>query len=121
MKRKGIAALLALSMVLAAGGTGGMKVLQKLTSVNLSEIPYYAFTTGEFAGQKDVIISNTGYTGAGGFELYFYPEAGDVKDASLKASPSLNGVVIDKKLFSRAYRIGCTRYFAPGDGILSLW
>ena len=42
MKRKGIAALLALSMVLAAGGTGGMKVLQKLTSVNLSEIPYYA-------------------------------------------------------------------------------
>mgnify|MGYP000119847180 FL=1 len=34
------------------------------------------FTTGEFAGQKDVIISNTGYTGAGGFELYFYPEAG---------------------------------------------
>ena len=43
----------------------------------LSEIPYYAFTTGEFAGQKDVIISNTGYTGAGGFELYFYPEAGE--------------------------------------------
>lgn len=42
----------------------------------MSEIPYYAFTTGEFAGQKDVIISNTGYTGAGGFELYFYPEAG---------------------------------------------
>ena len=34
-------------------------------------------TTGEYAGQKDVIISNTGYTGAGGFELYFYPEAGE--------------------------------------------
>ena len=48
-----------------------------LSTVNLSEIPYYAFTTGEFAGQKDVIISNTGYTGAGGFELYFYPEAGE--------------------------------------------
>ena len=49
--------------------------LQKLTSLNLSELPYYTFTHGEFAGEKDVIISNTGYTGAGGFELYFYPEA----------------------------------------------
>ena len=61
---------------LAIQGPKAMEVLQKLTPVNLSEIPYYAFTTGEFAGQKDVIISNTGYTGAGGFELYFYPEAG---------------------------------------------
>lgn len=62
---------------LAIQGPKAMEVLQKLTPVNLSEIPYYAFTTGEFAGQKDVIISNTGYTGAGGFELYFYPEAGE--------------------------------------------
>ena len=61
---------------LAIQGPKATEVLQKLTPVNLSEIPYYAFTTGEFAGQKDVIISNTGYTGAGGFELYFYPEAG---------------------------------------------
>lgn len=61
---------------LAIQGPKAMEVLQKLTPVNLSEIPYYAFTTGEFTGQKDVIISNTGYTGAGGFELYFYPEAG---------------------------------------------
>lgn len=62
---------------LAIQGPKAQEVLQKLTPVNLSEIPYYAFTTGEFAGQKDVIISNTGYTGAGGFELYFYPEAGE--------------------------------------------
>jgi aminomethyltransferase len=53
-------------------------MLQKLTSVNLSEIPYYSFKTGDFAGVKDVILSNTGYTGAGGFELYFYPEHADV-------------------------------------------
>ena len=45
-----------------------------MTPVDLSAIPYYAFTTGEFAGCKNVIISNTGYTGAGGFELYFYVE-----------------------------------------------
>ena len=61
---------------LAIQGPKATEVLQRLTSVNLSEIPYYAFATGEFAGCSDVIISNTGYTGAGGFELYFYPEDG---------------------------------------------
>ena len=61
---------------LAIQGPKAMAVLQRLTPVDLSTIPYYAFTTGEFAGCPDVIISNTGYTGAGGFELYFYPEEG---------------------------------------------
>jgi aminomethyltransferase len=59
---------------LAVQGPKAVEVLQQLTSVNLSEIPYYAFKTGDFAGVNDVILSNTGYTGAGGFELYFYPE-----------------------------------------------
>jgi aminomethyltransferase len=62
---------------LAIQGPKAKEVLQRLTSVDLSSIPYYAFTTGEFAGCPDVIISNTGYTGAGGFELYFYPEYGE--------------------------------------------
>ncbi|MCB8994855.1 MAG: glycine cleavage system aminomethyltransferase GcvT [Bacteroidales bacterium] len=57
---------------LAIQGPLAIKALQKLTRVNLSEIPYYSFVTGEFAGEKEVIISATGYTGAGGFELYFY-------------------------------------------------
>jgi len=61
---------------LAIQGPKAMEVLQRLTPVDLSTIPYYAFTTGEFAGCEHVIISNTGYTGAGGFELYFYPEDG---------------------------------------------
>lgn len=60
---------------LAVQGPKAMETLQKLTGVNLSEIPYYTFAVGEFAGEKNVIISNTGYTGAGGFELYFYPSA----------------------------------------------
>lgn len=60
---------------LAVQGPKAIEVLQKLTPVNLSELPYYTFTHSEFAGEPDVIISNTGYTGAGGFELYFYPEA----------------------------------------------
>jgi aminomethyltransferase len=63
---------------LAVQGPKATEMLQKLTSVNLSEIPYYSFKTGDFAGVKDVILSNTGYTGAGGFELYFYPEHADV-------------------------------------------
>lgn len=61
---------------LAIQGPKATEVLQKLTSVNLSEIPYYSFVTGPFAGCPEVIISATGYTGAGGFELYFYNENG---------------------------------------------
>ncbi|MCL2650655.1 MAG: glycine cleavage system aminomethyltransferase GcvT [Candidatus Azobacteroides sp.] len=61
---------------LAIQGPKALNTLQKLTSIDLSSISYYAFVTGELAGVKDVIISNTGYTGAGGFELYFYPEYG---------------------------------------------
>ena len=59
---------------LAVQGPKAITTLQKLTAINLSDIPYYGFVTGEMAGIKDVIISNTGYTGAGGFEFYFYPE-----------------------------------------------
>ncbi|MCL4482278.1 MAG: glycine cleavage system aminomethyltransferase GcvT [Bacteroidetes bacterium] len=56
---------------LAVQGPKALEVLQKLTKVNLSAIKYYTFEVGEMAGVKEVIISATGYTGAGGFELYF--------------------------------------------------
>ncbi|MEI6276290.1 MAG: glycine cleavage system aminomethyltransferase GcvT [Prolixibacteraceae bacterium] len=56
---------------LAVQGPKAIDVLQQLTSIDLSAIKYYTFTEGEMAGVKDVIISATGYTGAGGFELYF--------------------------------------------------
>ncbi|MDY9918511.1 aminomethyltransferase [Porphyromonadaceae bacterium NLAE-zl-C104] len=61
---------------LAIQGPKAIETLQKLTDHDLSAIPFYAFETGSFAGVENVIISNTGYTGAGGFELYFYPEYG---------------------------------------------
>lgn len=54
----------------AIQGPKAVGVLQKLTSVDLSTIKYYHFTIGDFAGAKNVILSNTGYTGAGGFEIY---------------------------------------------------
>jgi aminomethyltransferase len=59
---------------LAIQGPKATQILQKLTDIDLSSIKYYTFKVGKFAGIDDVIISATGYTGAGGFELYFYNE-----------------------------------------------
>lgn len=56
--------------LLAVQGPNAIKALQKLTDVNLSEMEYYTFKYGTLAGISNVLISNTGYTGAGGFELY---------------------------------------------------
>ena len=72
--------------LLAVQGPKALLTLQKLTDVNLSEIPYYTFKKGKFNGIENVIISNTGYTGAGGFELYFENEvAGKMWEAIFKA------------------------------------
>jgi aminomethyltransferase len=54
----------------AVQGPKAVSVLQKITATDLSSIKYYHFTIGTFAGVADVIMSNTGYTGAGGFEIY---------------------------------------------------
>jgi aminomethyltransferase len=58
--------------LLAVQGPNAIKTLQKLTDIDLSAIPYYAFAAGKMAGLDDIIISNTGYTGAGGFEIYVW-------------------------------------------------
>jgi len=57
--------------LLAIQGPNAIKTLQKLTDVKLADIPYYSFVKGKFDGIDNVVISNTGYTGAGGFEIYF--------------------------------------------------
>lgn len=57
--------------LIAVQGPKATEVLQKLTDKDLSQIPYYHFTVGAVAEVDDVIISNTGYTGSGGFEIYF--------------------------------------------------
>ncbi|MFT7381897.1 MAG: aminomethyltransferase [Roseivirga sp.] len=54
----------------AVQGPKATETLQSLTSVNLSEITFYTFVVGPLAGVDYVIISATGYTGAGGFEIY---------------------------------------------------
>ena len=56
--------------LLAVQGPLAAKALQSLTEINLTEMKYYTFEIGNFAGMDDVIVSATGYTGSGGFELY---------------------------------------------------
>lgn len=56
--------------LLAIQGPKAVEAMQSLTHVNLSEIKYYHFEVGPFAGIENVIISATGYTGSGGFEIY---------------------------------------------------
>lgn len=62
---------------LAVQGPKAVATLQKLTALDLSKIEYYTFVIGKLAGINDVIISATGYTGSGGFELYFPDNAAE--------------------------------------------
>jgi len=57
--------------LLAIQGPKAAEAMQSLTDVDLKNMVYYTFETGTFAGVDNVIISATGYTGSGGFEIYF--------------------------------------------------
>lgn len=75
--------------LLAVQGPKATEALQSLTAVNLSEMEYYTFKKGTFAGVENVLISATGYTGAGGFEIYFdNAHAEVIWDAIFKAGES---------------------------------
>ncbi len=56
--------------LLAIQGPKAIEAMQSLTSVDLAEIPFYKFKVADFAGVEHAIISATGYTGSGGFEIY---------------------------------------------------
>ena len=75
----------------AIQGPHAKDALQTLTKMDLSEMAYYTFAIDQFAGVEDVIISATGYTGAGGFEIYvFNNDAEKVWDAIMKAGAQYN-------------------------------
>jgi aminomethyltransferase len=77
--------------LLAVQGPNAIKALQKLTNVDLSVMEYYTFNMGTMAGIEGVIISNTGYTGAGGFELYVAnADARKLWDAVMEAGKEFN-------------------------------
>lgn len=57
--------------LLAIQGPNATKILQPLTEIDILNLKYYTFVKGKFAGVENVLISATGYTGAGGVEIYF--------------------------------------------------
>jgi aminomethyltransferase len=67
--------------LLAVQGPKAAAALQSLTDMSLSDMEYYTFKIGTFAGVENVVVSTTGYTDAGGFEIYFPNEnANDMWD-----------------------------------------
>lgn len=72
--------------LLAIQGPKAAEALQSLTDIDLVSMEYYTFKKGKFAGVDNVLISATGYTGAGGFEIYFENQhAEHIWDAIFKA------------------------------------
>ncbi len=57
--------------LLAIQGPNANKILQPLTEMDILNLKYYTFSKGKFAGVENVLVSATGYTGAGGVEIYF--------------------------------------------------
>ena len=65
--------------LLALQGPASIDILKKLTSTDVESIKFYTFETGTLAGEEDIIISATGYTGEKGFELYMDTEKTDIR------------------------------------------
>jgi len=74
--------------LLAIQGPSATKIIQSLTEMDILNLKYYTFVKGSFAGVENVLISATGYTGAGGVEIYFEDKNNDAEkiwDAIFKA------------------------------------
>lgn len=79
--------------LLAIQGPNATRLLQPLTEIDIAGLKYYTFSKGLFAGIENVIISATGYTGAGGVEIYFENENGNadkIWDAIFEAGEKYN-------------------------------
>ena len=79
--------------LLAIQGPNASKALQTLTDMDIMNLKYYTFTKGVFARVENVLVSATGYTGAGGVEIYFRDEndnANKIWDAIFEAGKSYN-------------------------------
>jgi aminomethyltransferase len=77
--------------LLAIQGPNATKILQPLTDIDILNLKYYTFVKGKFAGVDNVLISATGYTGAGGVEIYFENAGGaadQIWEAIFKAGES---------------------------------
>jgi aminomethyltransferase len=65
--------------LLAVQGPNATRILQPLTEMDILNLKYYTFVKGTFAGVENVLVSATGYTGAGGVEIYFKNENGNAE------------------------------------------
>ena len=75
--------------LLSIQGPKALEAMQSLTDFNLNSLPYYGHTIASFAGFQNVIIATTGYTGAGGLEIYFRSDqAMEIWDSVLEAGSS---------------------------------
>jgi len=77
--------------LLAIQGPNATKILQTLTAIDILNLKYYTFSKGVFAGIDNVLVSATGYTGAGGVEIYFEDKGDDANkiwDAIFNAGAS---------------------------------
>jgi aminomethyltransferase len=75
----------------AVQGPKATEALQSLTEIDLAGMKYYTFEKGQFAGVENVIVSATGYTGAGGFEIYVdNRDAEKVFDAIMQAGAAVD-------------------------------
>lgn len=77
--------------LLAVQGPNATKILQTLTEMDIMNLKYYTFAKGVFAGVENVLVSATGYTGAGGVEIYFEDKDGNadkIWDAIFEADAS---------------------------------
>jgi aminomethyltransferase len=70
--------------LLAVQGPNATRILQPLTDIDIMNMSYYTFAKGRFAGVDNVLISATGYTGAGGVEIYFPVQGPDSENAAVK-------------------------------------
>ena len=72
--------------LLAIQGPKATDAIKSLTEMDIASMPYYTVQVGKFAGQPDIIVATTGYTGSGGYEIYFKNDVADkIWDAVFKA------------------------------------
>ena len=79
--------------LLAVQGPKAAEILQPLTDTDLSAIPYYSFVRGNLAGVDNVLISATGYTGSGGFELYLDGDRAEKAWNAILAAGKAHGLI----------------------------
>ena len=82
--------------LLAIQGPKAVEYMQQLTDMDVTNLKYYTFVKGKFAGVDNVLVSATGYTGAGGVEIYFEDKDGDAE-----------------KVWSEIFRVGAPHGMKP--------